>query len=214
MWAWSMSPPMPPATRPTANYSLLTANSLTFTFSAKERDSETGLSYFGSRYYSSDLSVWLSVDPMADKYPSMSPYVYCADNPVRLVDPDGDSLINPYKRLISECTAVIMELEEGIKGKKYNFPNLAKAALETTKYELDEYTNYSRKAEIAISAIKEDPNFYNILNNLKDERAYPLTYTSILIPICLGKKEEMGNAVKTFICFLTLLADFGITKLI
>ncbi len=52
-----------------------------FTFSAKEKDSETGLSYFGSRYYSSDLSVWLSVDPMAGKYPSLSPYTYCADNP-------------------------------------------------------------------------------------------------------------------------------------
>ena len=76
--------------RPTANYSLLTANSLTFTFSAKERDSETGLSYFGSRYYSSDLSIWLSVDPMAHKYPSLSPYVYCANNPVKLVDPDGE----------------------------------------------------------------------------------------------------------------------------
>ena len=50
--------------RPTANYSLLTAN-WSFTFSAKERDPETGLSYFGSRYYSSDLSVWLSVDPMS-----------------------------------------------------------------------------------------------------------------------------------------------------
>ena len=37
----------------------------TFTFSAKERDSETGLSYFGSRYYSSDMSIWLSVDPMS-----------------------------------------------------------------------------------------------------------------------------------------------------
>ena len=72
----------------TANYSLLTANS-SFTFSAKERDSETGLSYFGSRYYSSDLSVWLSVDPMSDKYASLSPYVYCADNPVKLTDPDG-----------------------------------------------------------------------------------------------------------------------------
>ncbi|MBR3557729.1 MAG: RHS repeat-associated core domain-containing protein [Bacteroidales bacterium] len=61
----------------------------TYTFSAKEKDAETGYSYFGSRYYSSDLSVWLSVDPMAAKYPSLSPYVYCADNPVRLVDPDG-----------------------------------------------------------------------------------------------------------------------------
>ena len=62
----------------------------TYTFSAKERDSETGLSYFGSRYYSSDLSIWLSVDPMSDKYASLSPYVYCADNPVKLVDPNGE----------------------------------------------------------------------------------------------------------------------------
>ena len=65
----------------------------TFTFSAKERDSETGLSYFGSRYYSSDLSIWLSVDPMADKYPSLSPYTYCANNPVKLVDPNGEDWI-------------------------------------------------------------------------------------------------------------------------
>ena len=77
--------------RLTAHYSLLTANS-TYTFSAKEKDPETGLSYFGSRYYSSDLSVWLSVDPMASKYPSLSPYTYCADNPVKLVDPNGESI--------------------------------------------------------------------------------------------------------------------------
>ncbi|MCQ2211938.1 MAG: hypothetical protein MJZ34_16780 [Paludibacteraceae bacterium] len=53
---------------------------------------ETGLSYFGARYYSSDLSIWLSVDPMSDKYPSLSPYVYCADNPVGLVDPNGEEI--------------------------------------------------------------------------------------------------------------------------
>ena len=65
----------------------------TYTFSAKEKDSETGLSYFGSRYYSSDLSIWLSVDPMSDKYPSLSPYTYCADNPVGLVDPNGEEIV-------------------------------------------------------------------------------------------------------------------------
>ena len=74
---------------PTVNCQLSTVNWI-YTFSAKERDTETGLSYFGSRYYSSDLSVWLSVDPMSDKYPSLSPYVYCADNPVKLVDPNGE----------------------------------------------------------------------------------------------------------------------------
>ena len=41
------------------------------------------------RHYHSDLSIWLSVDPMSDKYPSLSPYTYCANNPVRLVDPNG-----------------------------------------------------------------------------------------------------------------------------
>ena len=46
-------------------------------------------SYFGARYYDSDLSVWLSVDPLSDKYPSLSPFMYCAGNPVMLVDPDG-----------------------------------------------------------------------------------------------------------------------------
>ena len=63
------------------------------TFSAKEKDTETGLSYFGSRYYSSDLSIWLSVDPMSDKYPSLSPYVYCANNPIKMVDPNGEEVI-------------------------------------------------------------------------------------------------------------------------
>ncbi len=56
----------------------------------KERDEETGYSYFGARYMDHALlTMWLSVDPMSDKYPSISPYAYCAWNPVKLVDPDG-----------------------------------------------------------------------------------------------------------------------------
>ena len=78
----------------TAHWSLFTAH-WTYTFSAKEKDVETGLSYFGSRYYSSDLSIWLSVDPMSAKYPSLSPYTYCADNPVKLVDPNGEEVWIP-----------------------------------------------------------------------------------------------------------------------
>ncbi|MBO4588644.1 MAG: RHS repeat-associated core domain-containing protein [Bacteroidales bacterium] len=57
--------------------------------SGKEKDSETGYHYFGARYYNSDLSLWLSVDPMSDKYPSLSPYNYCVWNPMKIVDPDG-----------------------------------------------------------------------------------------------------------------------------
>ena len=60
----------------------------------KERDSETGFSYFGARYYDSDiLTGWLSVDPLADKYPSLSPYAYCGWNPINTTDPNGTDTV-------------------------------------------------------------------------------------------------------------------------
>jgi RHS repeat-associated protein len=55
-------------------------------------DNETNYTYFGARYYDSDLSSWLSVDPLSDKYPSLSPYAYVANNPVILKDPNGMSI--------------------------------------------------------------------------------------------------------------------------
>jgi RHS repeat-associated protein len=69
-----------------------------YKFTAKELDNETSYTYFGARYYDSDLSVWLSVDPMSDKYPSLSPYIYSANNPIIYVDPDGHKikLVNNY----------------------------------------------------------------------------------------------------------------------
>jgi RHS repeat-associated protein len=67
-----------------------------YSFSGKEKDEETGYSYFGARYYDSDLSIWLSVDPLADKYPSMSVYMYTAGNPINLLDPDGNYLFGLF----------------------------------------------------------------------------------------------------------------------
>ena len=60
-----------------------------YKFTGKERDVETGYDYFGARFYWATIGHWLSVDPMADKYPNISPYAYCAWNPVKFVDPDG-----------------------------------------------------------------------------------------------------------------------------
>jgi len=60
-----------------------------FKFTGKERDAATGFDYFGARYYDSDISVWLSVDPLTARYPSTSPYAYVENNPIRFVDPNG-----------------------------------------------------------------------------------------------------------------------------
>ncbi len=59
----------------------------------KERDEETGYSYFSARYLDHTLLTgFLSVDRYADKYPTISPYTYCAWNPLRLIDPSGDTI--------------------------------------------------------------------------------------------------------------------------
>ena len=84
-------------------YNAKTASKSTPSFTGKERDSETGFSYLGARYYDSDLMTgWLSVDPMSDKYPSLSPYAYCGWNPIKLVDPDGET---PITAILEGVTA-------------------------------------------------------------------------------------------------------------
>ena len=61
-----------------------------YKFTGKEEDEETNYSYFGARYYTPEFfNIWLSIDPMSDKYPNISPYNYCHWNPVRLIDPNG-----------------------------------------------------------------------------------------------------------------------------
>ena len=44
---------------------------------------------YGARLYSAETGRWLSQDPLGEEYYWMSPYVYCAGNPVDFVDPEG-----------------------------------------------------------------------------------------------------------------------------
>ena len=64
-----------------------------YKFTGKERDDASGHDYFGARYYDSWLGRWLEVDPLAKKYPGLSPYNYASNNPSCIIDPNGDSLV-------------------------------------------------------------------------------------------------------------------------
>lgn len=48
-----------------------------------------GLLDYGARLYNPALCCWLTPDPLAHDTPSVSPYAYCAGNPVKYIDPDG-----------------------------------------------------------------------------------------------------------------------------
>ncbi|ROI06747.1 hypothetical protein EGI16_02245 [Chryseobacterium sp. G0240] len=67
-----------------------------YKFNAKELDEDTGLYYYGARYYNPRLSIWYGVDPLGENMPSWSPYVYTFDNPVRFIDPTGMEPVGDY----------------------------------------------------------------------------------------------------------------------
>ena len=62
-----------------------------YKFNGKELDSETGLYYYGARYYDSRTSIFLSADPLMEDYPNVNPYAYCLQNPINFTDPTGMS---------------------------------------------------------------------------------------------------------------------------
>jgi len=59
-----------------------------YRYIGKERDEETGLYYFGLRYYAPWLCRWISTDPKGSET-GHNQYVYCSNNPLRYIDPDG-----------------------------------------------------------------------------------------------------------------------------
>ncbi|MBP4140399.1 hypothetical protein J3S90_01110 [Flavobacterium sp. P4023] len=60
-----------------------------YLFNGKELDRETNLSYYGARYLDMKTSLWLNVDPLAEKLANYGAYVYTFNNPIRFTDPTG-----------------------------------------------------------------------------------------------------------------------------
>jgi RHS repeat-associated protein len=110
-----------------------------YKFNAKELDRETGLYYYGARYYNPRASIWYGVDPLAVYNPVMetqfygdgehnggvfywgnlNPYIYTYQNPIKYVDPNGKQTLsyniygdNPQTR--SQVAGEYLELSKNI----------------------------------------------------------------------------------------------------
>ena len=73
-----------------------------YLFNAKEFDEETGMYYYGARYYEPRLSLWLSIDPKEEKYSNVSTYCYVISNPLKYTDPTGMEIDMTKVRLADE----------------------------------------------------------------------------------------------------------------
>lgn len=72
-----------------------------YLFTSKELDEETGLYYYGARYYDPRTTVWQSPDPLVISNPEqivkrpqvLSTYTYANNNPLVYIDPDGRDIV-------------------------------------------------------------------------------------------------------------------------
>src|SRR6056297_1269836 len=60
-----------------------------YKYVGKERDEETGLYYYGARYYAAWIARFVSVDPLQHDYPIYTPYQYAGNQPIIAIDLDG-----------------------------------------------------------------------------------------------------------------------------
>lgn len=78
---------------------VIESNKERFRFSGKELDGQNGLNMydFGARLFDvAGVTIWTSVDPLAEKNTSITPYSYCNGDPVNRFDPDGNRTFNVF----------------------------------------------------------------------------------------------------------------------
>ena len=105
---------------------------------------------FGARIYDPFVGRWTAPDPLMEKYPGISPYAYCAGNPMNLVDPDG----RDWYSYISE---------DGSRHFKYS-----ETSLSETEVKAGEYTYLGLTHQ-------EGDTYYSLFGRvIKNDESYPV----------------------------------------
>ena len=79
-----------------------TGNVQPYKYNGKELDTKKGLNWYdyGARHYDAALGRWFVVDPLAEKMYGWSPYAYCFNNPIGLIDEEGKSPISVFAKYV------------------------------------------------------------------------------------------------------------------
>ncbi|MGB3524583.1 MAG: RHS repeat-associated core domain-containing protein, partial [Flavobacteriales bacterium] len=158
-----------------------------FGFNGMEKVDEmygsTGNSYdFGARLYDPRVGRWLSLDPLVDDYPSISPYSYTNNNPILFIDPDGKKIV-VY-----------------VNGEKHEYiPNTKpKSGSPDILFKLHEAISYNMKTEIGKSvwsALGETDKVVNI--RFRDAVDYNDDRTNKFDPYMVNLRSDYTESLGT-----------------
>ena len=105
-----------------------------------------------------DISKWLSVDPLADKYPNISPYAYCGWNPVRYVDPNGEYYNDENEQIAQKIQKVALEKAHDAQGNNERMRELASTTIDIIdmRYDPDHEYRFESDSENPRTSCQKD----------------------------------------------------------
>lgn len=163
-------------------------------YSGKEDQSFASIPYsdFGARMYNPDIGRWFNMDPYAEKYLNMSAYAFCADNPVKYTDPDGQYIRGIHKRDITEFLSDLRKIFDD--GKFSNFQKL----LKIKKNELERISSSDLKEALRDANLSEDESALVgiVVNTINSDDKHTVEYVNnasgeVLSPT--GARAFIGN---------------------
>ena len=181
-----------------------------YKYNGKELDRQGGLDWYdyGARHYDVALGRWHVVDPMAEEYYGISPHVYVANNPLKYIDLNGDSI----------SVAELYERDD--KGKLIN-SNQVKAFefLMSTKEGKALLANYAMKGQtIAGFSFSKDGKYHNKGINISfgagvrdasvsGTTSFSLNDENLNVQIMVGNSSDNADLLDTFIHEIVIHAD-------
>ena len=145
-----------------------------FKYNGKELDRMHGLDWYdyGARMYDPAMGLFTQIDPLAEQYPHLNPYLYCAGNPVKYVDPDGKSI---WTKLIKSTVKVGKQVAK----------SGTKALGETATY------------ATAVADIVDDVNVLTDSEAPTSDRIWAgVSLASEFLPVSINDAKDVGKIVK------------------